>query len=215
MPSNVFLSSDMRFQPAIAERVAEVSLRCRTGGALLRIEGIDLEISFAQQQFRVLDGPPDLALDGHGFLQAVSAGPYTVDERPLQRVSGEGWRPLAPLLWRIGMHGLPDQLLNPLRRRRYRLRRWPDFGRLDIKSAHLRLTSALVRGPVELSALKGVQQTDPVEGFLNACWLCGLLELSDETSSMVEPRYGRTDLAAAPSSRRSLFDALRMALKRQ
>jgi hypothetical protein len=84
------------------------------------------------------------------------------------------------LLWRLGLHGTKHRLLPELPPDgRFKLRRWPDFGRVEHCADHLRLAARLVRQPasaLELAIALG-QTPSNVTAFLNACALCDLLEV--------------------------------------
>ncbi|WP_293860196.1 hypothetical protein [Steroidobacter sp.] len=97
------------------------------------------------------------------------------------------------VLWNCGLLGTTTDLLPWLpRMARFRLQRWPDFGRLGHKTWQVRLTSILINNaytPQQMTSL--VQQPIAnIRGFLNGCELCGLLTheaLADDTSEADEP----------------------------
>jgi hypothetical protein len=82
------------------------------------------------------------------------------------------------LLWNCGQLGATTDLLPWLpRMARFRLQRWPDFGRLGHKTWQVRLTSILMNNaytPQQMTHL-AAQPIANIRGFLNACALCGLL----------------------------------------
>jgi hypothetical protein len=82
------------------------------------------------------------------------------------------------LLWNCGQLGTTTDLLPWLpRMARFRLHRWPDFGRLGHKTWQVRLTSILMNNaytPQQMTNL-AAQPIAYIRGFLNACALCGLL----------------------------------------
>jgi len=82
------------------------------------------------------------------------------------------------LLWNCGLLGPTTDLLPWLpRMARFRLQRWPDFGRLGHRTWQVRLTSILVNNGYTLQQMTSLaaQPVANIRGFLNACELCGLL----------------------------------------
>lgn len=94
------------------------------------------------------------------------------------------------LLWSIGLHGPADRMLNELPQTgAFKLRRWPDFGRLEHSADHLRIAARLSRresGLVELASSLG-QATRNVTPFINACALCDLLKVAQPATAMNSP----------------------------
>lgn len=89
-------------------------------------------------------------------------------------------KPLDPLLWRIGLHMPPRDTL-PWSRHdvRVRLRRWPDFGHLGAHRPHFAIAAHMSRTAWAADDLARASGQDPadVRAFLNACGLCGLLDI--------------------------------------
>lgn len=82
------------------------------------------------------------------------------------------------LLWNCGQLGVTTDLLPWLpRMARFRLQRWPDFGRLGHKTWQVRLTSILMNNGYTQQQMTNIvaQPVANIRGFLNACALCGLL----------------------------------------
>lgn len=81
------------------------------------------------------------------------------------------------LLWNCGQLGVTTDLLPWLpRMARFRLNRWPDFGRLGHKNWQVRLTSILMNNGYTLQQMTNIAQpVANIRGFLNGCALCGLL----------------------------------------
>lgn len=84
------------------------------------------------------------------------------------------------LLWRLGLHGEKSRLLPELPAdASFKLRRWPDFGRIEHLPEHLRLAARLVRQKstvLELAIAAGLPVSN-VNSFINACCLCELIEV--------------------------------------
>ena len=119
------------------------------------------------------------------------------------------------LLWNCGQLGTTTDLLPWLpRMARFRLHRWPDFGRLGHKTWQVRLTSILINNAYTLQQMTNIagQPVANIRGFLNACSLCGLLTheaLATEVSESAQP----TEPAAEPTSRWSdILRSIRNAL---
>ena len=89
-------------------------------------------------------------------------------------------KPLDPLLWRIGLH-MPPRGTLPWAHHdvRVRLRRWPDFGHLGAHRPHFAIAAHMSRtawAADDLARASGQDLAD-VRAFLNACGLCGLLDI--------------------------------------
>lgn len=98
----------------------------------------------------------------------------------LQRLDGAAGAvaPAEGLLWAIGIARSRGMLLNRIDpRRRYRLRRWPDFGVIGRRGADLRCASLLIQREFSHAGLAQTagMPASMVVGFLNACAVCGLL----------------------------------------
>lgn len=116
------------------------------------------------------------------------------------------------LLWRLGLHGANSRLLPELSADGlFKLRRWPDFGRVEHTAEHLRLAAQLVRRQASVPDLAASTE-QPVSGvtaFINACGLCELLEVHPVSATrQVQPM--------APSTRTrssSILQTIRSALR--
>jgi hypothetical protein len=116
---------------------------------------------------------------------------------------------LDALLWRLGQQGCKSRLLPELPAdAHFKLRRWPDFGRLEHTPNHLRLAARLVRQRMtvlELAIVTGLP-VSTINAFVNACCLIELLEVH-----AVDQENGSTS-GARPSRYRGIFGAIRSAL---
>ncbi len=94
-------------------------------------------------------------------------------------------------LWAIGIGTSRGRLLSRLDAdQSYRLTRWPDFGLIGRRSSDLKCTALLTHKsmtPRELVAATGFSESR-INGFLNACALCGLLEQAQPASSTATAR---------------------------
>ncbi|QHS11319.1 hypothetical protein [Sinimarinibacterium sp. NLF-5-8] len=83
-----------------------------------------------------------------------------------------------PLLWGLGITRSDNTLLRAIdAERRYRLRRWPDFGLIGRRTSDLRCTSLLMQSdlsPLELSRVSTIPLS-VIGNYLNAAALCGAL----------------------------------------
>lgn len=120
------------------------------------------------------------------------------------------------LLWNCGQLGTTTDLLPWLpRMARFRLQRWPDFGRLGHQTWQVRLTSMLMNNaytPQQMTHL-AAQPIANIRGFLNACALCGLLTHESLASQQaIEPAHAETP-ATKPTGRWSgILRSIRNAL---
>jgi hypothetical protein len=135
------------------------------------------------------------------------------DARRLQQL-GHRRTTIGALLWRLGVFGPRDRLVPIVEANAFfRLRRWPDFGRLEHTADHLRLAARLSRQFVtanEAAAAIG-QPLEKVRPFLNACLLCELMIL--KPAALTAAPQPATPSKAAPESRyKGLFHSIRSAL---
>lgn len=118
------------------------------------------------------------------------------------------------VLWRIGLHGPADRMLSELPRTgAFKLRRWPDFGRLEHSAEHLRIAARLSRresGLIELASSLG-QAPKNITPFINACGLCDLLRVAQPaTATIAAPPALRP---SAPTTRYAgIFQSIRAVL---
>jgi len=133
--------------------------------------------------------------------------------RPVRNGPGAGTTafPLCDLAWFVGVRGA-GQLAPWLEPDAgYRLRRWPDFGRLGVTTGLLELCAyATTRAwtPAALANATG-QSPDAVHRFLNAASLAGLLATTHAARGEAShPRAG----AGMPSGWRRLIGGLRRKL---
>ncbi|HWK49814.1 MAG TPA: hypothetical protein VNR40_07990, partial [Steroidobacter sp.] len=120
------------------------------------------------------------------------------------------------LLWNCGLLGTTTDLLPWLpRMARFRLQRWPDFGRLGHKTWQVRLTSILVNNAYTLQQMTNItaQPVANIRGFLNACALCGLLTHESLASDAgMDPTQARTPVANSTSRWSGILRSIRNAL---
>jgi hypothetical protein len=116
---------------------------------------------------------------------------------------------LDTLLWRLAHHGCKSRLLPELPAdAHFRLRRWPDFGRIEHTPDHLRLTARLTRERLtvlELAIVTGLP-VGTINAFINACCLIELIEVHS-TADSTRPA-GRSLLHD-----QGIFGAIRSALR--
>lgn len=123
----------------------------------------------------------DLSPELISELAQISNGLEVTELRPDEALPAEGElrrHSLQYLLWNCGQLGPTTDLLPWLPRlARFRLHRWPDFGRLGHKTWQVRLTSILINNAYTLQQMTNLaaQPVANIRGFVNACSLCGLL----------------------------------------
>lgn len=157
-------------------------MRAEPAGAVWRFEwgGRAFDVFFPERAYRY-DG--DASTD---MLMAMGVSMPVGPARrlgPAEAVSARHvghQKPLDPLLWRIGLHMPPREAMpwaGP--GSRVRLRRWPDFGHLGAHRPHFAIAAHMSRSAWaadELAHASGQDLAD-VHAFLNACGLCGLIEI--------------------------------------
>jgi hypothetical protein len=120
------------------------------------------------------------------------------------------------LLWCLGIQGPQDHCLPELpTNARMKLRRWPDFGRVEHAPLHLRLAARLSRRFQSLEELADSvgESPDMVRPFVNACCLCGLLAVTVSAGEPVRTLDARESKQAAPRGYMGLFKTIRSVLK--
>jgi hypothetical protein len=118
------------------------------------------------------------------------------------------------LLWNCGQLGTTTDLLPWLpRMARFRLQRWPDFGRLGHKTWQVRLTSILMNNAYTAQQMThlAAQPIANIRGFLNACALCGLLT-HESLAIEAEPAAAAAPLAKPASRWSGILRSIRNAL---
>jgi hypothetical protein len=139
--------------------------------------------------------------DGELLRLAAPGVPINIRELPVAQEVGPQAYKLDAFLWRLGLHGEKNRLLPELpANASFKLRRWPDFGRIEHTADHMRLAARLVRQKstvLELAIAAGLPVSN-VNSFINACCLCELVEVhpvehatnSVRTTAVVQPaRY--------------------------
>jgi hypothetical protein len=160
----------------------QARMRDEAAGAVWRFEwgGRAFDVFFPERAYRY-DG--DASTD---MLMAMGVSMPVGPARrlgPAEAVSARHvghQKPLDPLLWRIGLH-MPPRAAMPWSApgTRVRLRRWPDFGHLGAHRPHFAIAAHMSRSAWaadELAHASGQDLAD-VHAFLNACGLCGLIEI--------------------------------------
>lgn len=114
------------------------------------------------------------------WLTGREARVRRVTEASAQRIvaHAQNRRDLDALLWRAGLEGSGDALLPAMRAgAKFKLKRWPDFGRLVHQSFHFRMAALLSRGSYDLEELAAASTHTAAEAraFINACAICDLL----------------------------------------
>lgn len=164
-------------------------------GVELSANGVRGYLSIAEHQ---LYWPTPLTLDEAVRLMTADISLRAIphqDRTLIQTLHAGNSSPVAweGLLWSIGITTSGGQLLRRVdANRAYRLRRWPDFGFIGRRSADLKLTALLSQKhltPTHLTVVSGVPAT-LVNGFMNACALCGLLDASEAPASVVRTTPG-------------------------
>lgn len=159
------------------------------------------------------------ALDLDGILRLAAPGvSISIRELPAThaRVLADGGAQtckLDALLWRLGLHGDKSRLLPELPADAcFKLRRWPDFGRIEHTADHLRLAARLARQQTTVLelAMAAALPVSTVNSFINACCLCELVEV--QLDGAKRAARGAT-LAAQPTRYIALFQTIRSVLR--
>jgi hypothetical protein len=130
--------------------------------------------------------------------------------------SGHQRATMGSILWRLGVFGPRDRLVPIVSSEsQFKLKRWPDFGRLEHTADHLRLAARLSRQFVGVTdlAVAIAQPIEKVRPFLNACVLCELMLVEPVThESPLKAVPQKTAQAGSDSKYKGLFQSIRSAL---
>lgn len=137
------------------------------------------------------------------FVQLFRTNPpaVLVELSPPEQAALSGareFRPLRELEWTFWITSRSPWLRTELRADdTYRLKRWPDFGRLPHYQADIRLASILISQPMSLADLRARTGLPPetVMNFLNAAWALGAL--ADAAATAAAARSPRSPAPAA------------------
>jgi hypothetical protein len=159
---------------------------------------------------------PTVPLGDHAIARLLSApidAPMAAvsEDEALRLTTNAGTSlPVDRLLWRGGIDGPHDRLLPGLPSdAAFRLRRWPDFGRVGHDPAHLRMAAVLTRTPHGLEDLAQAVSAPiaKVLPFINACGLCDLVDL--HAAGTTSPFKGLTPEAMGGSEKAGYGSILR------
>jgi len=134
------------------------------------------------------------------WLQADRVRVRQIDQAALERTTSQR---IDNLLWMIGLLRTGRPLLRGLPPNgKFRLKRWPDFGRLAHEACHFRMAALLSRGEytTEQVAEATGRPIGDVHAFINACALCDLLVV-DCPPTTIAP-------SAAPSRDRRNYSSI-------
>ena len=138
---------------------------------------------------RTLHAPAALTeADVLPWLQAGRVRVRQIDQAALEQTSNH---PIDNLLWMIGLLRTERPLLQGLPENgKFKLKRWPDFGRLAHEACHFRMAALLSRNEhtVEQVADASGRPVGDVHAFINACALCDLLSMDSPATIIAPPK---------------------------
>jgi hypothetical protein len=178
----------------------------------LHVAGIDL---IAVPKAKLV--APSKELDAGDIIElAESTEPVHVVEGTAadltQLQSSEHRTTIPALLWKLGIFGPRNRFVSLIDANALlKLRRWPDFGRLEHNADHMRLAARLSRQFMDMTQMSVAisQPPEKIRPFLNACALCDLL-VAQAAEVVAAPVV---TIKAQPESRyKSLFQSIRSAL---
>jgi hypothetical protein len=175
----------------------------------LHAGGIEMHVKPAARTVRLVE-----PLDENALLSLAAPGvPISIRELPAAADAGAQPCKLDALLWRLGLHGEKSRLLPELPVNAwFKLRRWPDFGRIEHTADHLRLAARLVRQKatvLELAMAAGLAVSN-VNPFINACCLCDLVEVH---AVEIETMAARATAVTQPPRYTGIFRTIRSVLR--
>lgn len=231
VPSMNLMPAEMQQTGAIQLAVTLYGLMRRGSQEVFRIEfgGNVLHVLPAAQTLLVRKPISDEALirvfDAAGDMRITP-----LNDSQAQSLIADGARqqPIDWLLWRTALRAPRDRLLPMLpENARFSLRRWPDFGRLKHDQGHMRMAARLTTASLGIQQLANSLHVsmESARAFINACALCGLIEVHPATtppvasvnrsSQVVVPSPLRPVVAvtaSAPSRYAGIFKSIRTAL---
>lgn len=170
------MSSDGRDVFPVAVALRGLARGAQQSAYLLHAGGIDLHV-FPERTVLIANG-----LDHEDVSNLAAPGvPISIRELPAAQAralaeAGAQKCKVDALLWRLGLRGEKSRLLPELpANAHFKLRRWPDFGRLEHTADHLRLAARLTRQKATVLEL-AIAAALPVS-TINACCLCELLQI--------------------------------------
>ena len=161
---------------------------------------------------------PSKAMDAGDVIElAESTEPVHVVEgtaADLTQLQNSEHRTTIPaLLWKLGIFGPRNRFVSLIDANALlKLRRWPDFGRLEHNADHMRLAARLSRQFMDMTQMSVAinQPAEKIRPFLNACALCDLLVTQAVPETVARSAAIKS---AQPESRyKSLFQSIRSAL---
>lgn len=176
----------------------------------LQAESFEMHVVPATRSV-LLPRPLDDETLAHLAAQGVHIGirEWPASHGQLLADTGSQTYKLDAMLWRLAQRGCKRRLLPELPAdAHFKLRRWPDFGRLEHTPDDLRLAARLVRQRMtvlELAIVTGLP-VSTINAFVNACCLIELLEVH----GLAQP--DRSVSGARPSRYSGIFSAIRAAL---
>ncbi|MFC4315000.1 hypothetical protein ACFPN2_38435 [Steroidobacter flavus] len=192
--------------------VALRGLARRDAQQVYALQAASVELNVVPETRSVLLTRP---LDESGLARLAAPGVHiSIREWPTSHArlladTGAQSCKLDALLWRLALHGCKSRLLPELPpSAHFKLRRWPDFGRIEHTPDHLRLAARLVRQKMTVLELAIVTRlpVSTINAFINACCLIELLEVHSDG-----PKHSPVD--ARPSRYAGIFNAIRSVLR--
>jgi len=175
---------------------------------VLQAGAFEMHVMPAARTVHLLEPVDEKGLSG----LAAPGVPISIRELPATQTRAlvAETRKLDELLWGLGLHGEKGRLLPELPvNAAFKLRRWPDFGRIEHTPDHLRLASRLVRQKatvLDLAMAAGLPVSN-VNAFINACCLCDLVEVHPVDHST------RAVATAPPARYAGIFKTIRSVLR--
>ena len=211
---------------ARSEENAPLALALALRAAAMNTSGRAVRLQIGKIELHVLHNPKIVLqskeLDAFEIAElAELRDTVQVSEVPLEEAlrlqqNGHQRATMGSILWRLGVFGPRDRLVPIVSpESHFKLKRWPDFGRLEHTADHLRLAARLSRQFVGITdlAVAIAQPIERVRPFLNACVLCELMLVEpiarEAVSKAVPLKAGRS---APESKSKGLFQSIRSAL---
>lgn len=147
--------------------------------------------------------------------EAVRVTEVNADEALELQQYGHQRATMGSVLWRIGVFGPRDALVPLVNAESlFKLKRWPDFGRLEHNADHLRLAARMARqfGSVADMAAAIGQPPEKVRPFVNACVLCELMLVEPNVQAVAQKAPTQPTKSATESRYKGLFSSIRSVL---
>ncbi len=201
---------------ALASALRTAAMDATGKSVILKVGSIELLFTPRMKvvlQSKELDAFDITELSDRG--EPVAVREASAEEVAQWKSSNGSFIAIGALMWRLGIFGPRDRLISTVNPdSKFKLRRWPDFGRLEHTADHLRLAARLGRQFASVAEMTASidQPAEKIRPFINACVLCDLMLVQAAVRSPAAAATATKTLAETESRYKGLFQSIRSAL---